>query len=233
MQNRASQYRPSAEGRQVVLSVNQRIFIGLLFYIAFSFVFKAEAVTEQVNKTHDAYAIYGYDLNDNNIKYLNEAIKYSAYNYNFAADKDIYLARQFVRPLDFEAKAYQNLGILALKRQQPQQAFLFFQQAARLAPGDHDAHAFWLEAFCQQIGIRDTEALLVHNYETQPTNPENVYMLGLLYQKQGRLDAAIPFFQAFLDLAPNGLLAQSAQNTLIDLQLARQALVKSPYSQIR
>ena len=207
------------------------VYIGFLLIASIPLL--SHALVSEIPDADDKEDIYGYEMSNNVLLHINESLRYTSFDQNFAADRELYFARLLNNDPVIEAKLQQNLGIIALKRKQPQQAFLFFQRAATLMPDDYGAYVFGLDAFCQQIGIQNTEALFTHNYEENPMNPQSIFVLAVLYQKQNRLNDAIRFYQAYIALSPNSSLRQSADNALLNLQTAREALVKAPYSQIR
>ena len=107
-----------------------------------------------------------------------------------AAEDGITLLRQELAAKP-AAPGYIRLGYLLIKKGNPDQALLAFDEAIRLNPRSHDALCGKGIAQVRK-GNLDTAEQLFRDALTANPNPVRVhYELGLLYEKRGNIDKAL------------------------------------------
>jgi Flp pilus assembly protein TadD len=115
----------------------------------------------------------------------------------------------------------ENLGVLALEQGDIPAAKGYFERAATLAPGSSRAHA-GVAATAFRGGDRKTAyEEWAHAVELDPTNFDALYSLGVNLARDGRMDAARPYLDRFLNTAPPALHANERQEVMRLLQSGR------------
>ncbi len=102
----------------------------------------------------------------------------------------------------------ENLGVLALERDDLQAAAAYFDRAIRVAPGSSRAHA-GRGAVAMKAGDKAAAyESWTRAVQIAPTNFEALYNLGVNLARDGQRDRARPYLEQFLRTAPDAFYAE-------------------------
>ncbi|MCP4396707.1 MAG: tetratricopeptide repeat protein [bacterium] len=130
----------------------------------------------------------------------NLALLYSQMGRN--AEAEVLLREILKRDPELYETAY-SLGLLLAEKQEFREAAVYLEQAAQGLP-DRVRVRYNYALVLQHLGRRtEAEIEMLKATRIDPTNPDIVYALVILYMQQNQWKSALPYARKLMELAPN------------------------------